>query len=410
MKQNLILQGISSEENDFMIAYFESMLGGAAPAFFKATKIKTNSPKTFKDWVEKIKLKFPEGRDQDIHQMFLFDRKQKLAESVFEFGEELRKLAKLAYPDLDSRAHDKRDAIKFREYDSLADAIKSSTFIESQLFREDLAINNNTINTSGNLKGSMMSTYNHQYPTRRGRQCYNCDSFAHLRNQCPELPDRFHAQWTRPTRMSLGMSNAPNWERPTTKPWQRSNVAPWRRVNMEPWRRPAVTRHQKYTRPWPHPNSPPRQGDNVGWQRPARESWRRPVPSNPVRQRPATPHPRERQSIAWPDGIMADSLMWPMEKSNNRQLNEHSTNLKYKKVGKNKPRVNLLMSNDQNFSRNVNTDDEYLVASVLDSNTVTTYMNGIGRNPIPSLIAYQQSTSILVGNSDGINNIDLADM
>jgi len=42
-----------------MIAYLESVLGGAALAFFNATKNKTSSPKTFKDWVEKIKLKFP---------------------------------------------------------------------------------------------------------------------------------------------------------------------------------------------------------------------------------------------------------------------------------------------------------------------------------------------------------------
>jgi len=169
MKQNLILQRISLEENDFMIAYLESFLGGSALAFFKATKLRTNSPKTFKDWVEKIKLKFPDGRDCDVHQLLLFDRRQKLSETVVEYAEELRKLAKLAYPELDSRAQDNiicpvflrgiktqiKDVIKFREYDSLIDSIKSATHVESQLFRDDLAINSN-INNSNNLIGSMM--------------------------------------------------------------------------------------------------------------------------------------------------------------------------------------------------------------------------------------------------------------
>jgi len=53
MKQNLVLHGIYLEENDFMIAYSESLLDEAALAFFKSTKLRTNSPKTFKDWVEK---------------------------------------------------------------------------------------------------------------------------------------------------------------------------------------------------------------------------------------------------------------------------------------------------------------------------------------------------------------------
>jgi len=78
MKQNLVLQGISLEENDFMIAYLESLLGGASLTFFKSTQLRTNSPKTFKDWVEKIEIKFPDGRDCDVHQLLLFDRRQKL--------------------------------------------------------------------------------------------------------------------------------------------------------------------------------------------------------------------------------------------------------------------------------------------------------------------------------------------
>jgi len=186
-----------------MVAYLESMLGGAALAFFKATKLKTNSPKTFKDWVEKIKLNFPEGRDQDIHQMFLFDRKQILAESVLEFAEELRKLAKLAYTDLDSRAHDNilkpiflrgiktqiKDAVKFREYDSLAEAIKSATYVESQLFRDDLNIYN-SVNTNSNLVRSMMPQYDY-YPSRRtnfGKRCFSYGSPYHLKNSCPVRP------------------------------------------------------------------------------------------------------------------------------------------------------------------------------------------------------------------------------
>jgi len=95
----------------------------------------------------------------DMHQLMLFDRRQKITETVLEYAEELRKLAKLAYPELDSRARDNllrpillrgiktqvKDVIKFREYDSLADAIKSATFVETQLFRDDLLTYNNKI-------------------------------------------------------------------------------------------------------------------------------------------------------------------------------------------------------------------------------------------------------------------------
>jgi len=83
--QNLILQGVSLEDSTFCSTYLESYLSGAALAYFKKTKAKTNCPKTFKDWIEKIKLAFPDGRDSDVHQSMIFDRKQKLTETALEF-------------------------------------------------------------------------------------------------------------------------------------------------------------------------------------------------------------------------------------------------------------------------------------------------------------------------------------
>jgi len=67
---------------------------------------------------------------------------------VKEFQEELRKLALLAYPDLNNTSRDNiirpifirglqpglKDVLEFREFSSFTEAVKTAKFVESQIF------------------------------------------------------------------------------------------------------------------------------------------------------------------------------------------------------------------------------------------------------------------------------------
>jgi len=70
--------------------------------------------------------------------------------TVLEFQEELRKLALLAYPDLNNSSRDNiirpifiiglqpgiKYVLKFREFSSFTEAVKTAKFVESQIFRD----------------------------------------------------------------------------------------------------------------------------------------------------------------------------------------------------------------------------------------------------------------------------------
>jgi len=76
-KHSMILQGVSQENEDFASAYLESFLTGAALVFYKHKKNIRNAPTTFDEWIDALKEAFPEGRDADLHQMLIYDRRQK---------------------------------------------------------------------------------------------------------------------------------------------------------------------------------------------------------------------------------------------------------------------------------------------------------------------------------------------
>jgi len=297
--QNLILQGVSLEDNDFCIAYLESYLSGAALAYFKATKAKQNCPKTFKEWAEKLKWAFPDGRDSDVHQMMVFDRKQKITETVGEYAEDLKHLANIAYPELDSKARDNiirpiflrnikakiREPMKFREFSSLADAIKAASFIEAQLFREEFNLNN-----SSNLIGVNMAAGQHnefkkfnennlskltganmapgrdelknllrsvlrEERERRVKKCFRCGSTTHLIRNC-------RLRYVEPHQLiqQARVNGQPQQGRNRFQPYRPNDILGFRHQlqprNMAPENRRDVGEQNnqgRYRTPTPHP-------------------------------------------------------------------------------------------------------------------------------------------------------------
>jgi len=92
------------------------------------------------------------GTDSDIHQTIIFDRKQKMPESAIKYFDNLSKLARLAYPELNDVAHNSitrpiflrgllpkiRDNLKYKEFAITHESVKTAQYFEAQLIREDL--------------------------------------------------------------------------------------------------------------------------------------------------------------------------------------------------------------------------------------------------------------------------------
>jgi len=118
---------------------------------YRELKNRGNPPTTFTDITEALSIIFPEGKDCDLHQQLLYEKRQKSAESVVEYAYILSKLGRLAYPTLNEDFRKDilkpiylrgvspkiRDQIKLREFGSFDEAVKTSQYIESQLFREE---------------------------------------------------------------------------------------------------------------------------------------------------------------------------------------------------------------------------------------------------------------------------------
>uniref|UniRef100_A0A915HZ79 Retrotransposon gag domain-containing protein n=1 Tax=Romanomermis culicivorax TaxID=13658 RepID=A0A915HZ79_ROMCU len=100
----MTLQGIGDNDELYKIAYLESNLIGSALASLHDLK-RDLDPVTFQALVQGFKELYPDGRDSDLHQQLLYDRKQKKNESVTEYVDKLRKLARSAYPTLQDEAH-----------------------------------------------------------------------------------------------------------------------------------------------------------------------------------------------------------------------------------------------------------------------------------------------------------------
>jgi len=169
IKQYLILQGITEQNDEFRKAYLEANITGTAQAAFREMKQAENPPTTFEEITDALAEIFPENRDSDIHQQILYDKKQKPTESVVEYFAALNKLASFAYSNLEEAA--KRDIIKpiflrgllpkirehirFKEFASLEEAVKAAIYIEAQLFREEIFISNNSVFTNSEKRSEM---------------------------------------------------------------------------------------------------------------------------------------------------------------------------------------------------------------------------------------------------------------
>lgn len=164
LEKFMTLNGITVQDDEMRQAFLEAHLNGSASAIHDDIKRRDKPP----DYVTLKRLlieHFPEGRDSDVHQQLLIERKQKRNETVNEFIATIRKLARSAYPQLteDSRCAivkpiflrgicpEIREGMKFREFSSLDEALKAAVYIESQLEREERNQSREYINTVTNF-------------------------------------------------------------------------------------------------------------------------------------------------------------------------------------------------------------------------------------------------------------------
>jgi len=249
LKHSMVLQGVSEEDDTFACAYLESFLSGAALVFYKQRKTSRNAPANFAAWIDLVLEAFPEGRDSDVHQMLIYDRKQRACETVTEYEAELKRLATLAYSDLSTGSRDNiirpiflrgllpeiRDVLKFKEFSNLVDALKAAKFIESQLFRDNM--NNVTRNMKVDsapagevqrqaLKRLILETMEE---IKSKKACFTCGSVYHLKRACPKR--RRNVSWSnsvnnnakRDVRQNRGFQRAPTPYRPAK---MRPNLIP----------------------------------------------------------------------------------------------------------------------------------------------------------------------------------------
>jgi len=173
--QYMTLQGIGDQEDAYKIAFLESNLIGGALASLHELKKDSVNPVTYDLLVRGLKDMYPDGRDSDVHQQMIFDRKQRYNESVMEYFDKLKKLVRSAYPTLREDARDLilkpifirgllaniYEGIKYRNFVNVQEALKAARFAESQLFRDDLYRQPkmetpiNTVNVSGTTMESL---------------------------------------------------------------------------------------------------------------------------------------------------------------------------------------------------------------------------------------------------------------
>jgi len=154
LQQYMLMQGIDGtgvQDNRFQLAYLENNLSGAALATFKELRKKPNM-QDFASVAAGMKTAFQEGRDSDVYQQIIHDRKQKRTESVIEYFNALKTLSLAAYPDLDEKARESiikitfsrgllneiRQALRLRVFKQLSDLVRTAQFIESQIAKDSL--------------------------------------------------------------------------------------------------------------------------------------------------------------------------------------------------------------------------------------------------------------------------------
>jgi len=229
----MIFQGVSEEDDTFACAYLESFLSRTALVFYKQRNTSRNAPANFAEWVDVLREAFPEKRDSDVHQMLIYDRKQRVSETVTEYEAELKRLAALATGPRENIIRtiflrgllpDIRDVLKFMEFSNLGEASKAAKFIESQLFRDTMNNATKNLQVTTTQQGGDSSR---QVPKQLIREaigemqhqkaCYGCGSVFHLMRDCPKRKRRmpWYDEERRYGKRPFRKFN-PTYRRPTT--------------------------------------------------------------------------------------------------------------------------------------------------------------------------------------------------
>jgi len=151
LERFMTMQGLKDSDELHRRACLESYLGGAARAMLNDALRVANRDFTYDESKDFLQQAFPDDRNRDIYQEKLMESRQKRLESVPEYASRLRELARLAYPDLQIAARDQivrpfflrglaaeiKEQVRYREYGSLDEAVKTATYVEMQMNREE---------------------------------------------------------------------------------------------------------------------------------------------------------------------------------------------------------------------------------------------------------------------------------
>jgi len=151
LEQFMVMQGIRAGDELHRKACLESYLGGAAKAILTDAARMANQNVTYDQAKGLLQQAYPDDRNRDLYQGRLLECRQRRLETVPEYASKLRELARLAYPDLQLASRDQiirpfflrglvteiKDQVKFREFGSLEEAIKTAAFVEAQLTKEE---------------------------------------------------------------------------------------------------------------------------------------------------------------------------------------------------------------------------------------------------------------------------------
>uniref|UniRef100_A0A915HYN2 CCHC-type domain-containing protein n=1 Tax=Romanomermis culicivorax TaxID=13658 RepID=A0A915HYN2_ROMCU len=202
----MTLQGITPAQDNFRLAYLEANFSGAALASFRELKSSNAPPQTYDGYKNEMLHLYPIGRDSDLYQQHIYDRKQRFKETALEYVDDLKKIAASAFPDLNSNARHAiikpiflrglqptvREAIRFREFTDLSEATKAAAYAESQLARDNIDNHNATIsNAVLHLETNKirdleekLSNIQKQISKSNRRYCANCKTNMHSTEQC----------------------------------------------------------------------------------------------------------------------------------------------------------------------------------------------------------------------------------
>jgi len=267
------LQGISDNDNNYKIVYLDSSLLASAHAIFVEIQNSISPPTTYDAYVTALKQAFPEGRDCDIFQQVIFDRVQKPTETVTEYSDHLRRMSNAAYPALQEAAKQAilkpifirglkssiKEALKYREFLSLADAVKAANYIESQILREDMLKPTSLPQNSNICLHTDMAANQDVRNGPDARYCSHCERPGHTIADCRRLRAR-----------CARCANTGHWEHQCQLPCSRCN-------------RPGHPAAQCRSRPPTGPNSGPDAYQDQGY--PARMvAYGAPNPQGPPRR------------------------------------------------------------------------------------------------------------------------------